>query len=110
MFNVESTTGRVDRRRLPGLGALYALNALLRFIWPPQCPLCLATLGSLDETCSCIHLPPGGVHQRAFHIANAHPFLTGIPLIYGTELRGPVKELVHIFKYTENRAQYRIAG
>ncbi|MBU1948194.1 MAG: hypothetical protein KJ927_05740 [Candidatus Eisenbacteria bacterium] len=75
------------------------LKAILDVVLPPQCPLCRTKLDTLGAPCSCVSLPPGGVRDAAFCRAASDPLPSAIPLIYGAEFRGPVRDLIHIFKY-----------
>jgi predicted amidophosphoribosyltransferase len=82
---------------------LHALTAMCRAaldtIWVPQCPICGGYVNALGDLCPEETLPPGGILPRGLvAVSESRPPLD-IPVVYGLDLRGPVRQLVHNFKY-----------
>jgi predicted amidophosphoribosyltransferase len=85
------------------LSPFRALNAIWRAaldtIWVPQCPICGSYVNALGDLCPEERLPPGGILPRGLvAVSHSRPPLD-IPVVYGLDLRGPVRQIVHNFKY-----------
>lgn len=73
-----------------------AFDDLGSLIWPAQCPVCSEILDRSGSApaCSCDPLPQGGI------LLAPRPWPAPVlPVLYGTEIRGPVRRILHAFKY-----------
>lgn len=86
-------------RRTPAKLLAALCRAALDTIWVPQCPICGTPVDAVGDLCPEERLPPGGVLAHGPGVKPRDRPPADGPLVYGVELRGPIRQLVHNFKY-----------